>query len=70
MPDNESRYITTQEAAAYLQLAKNTLEKYRSIGNKGPKFYRINGSRVRYKFSDLDEYMESACYTATSDYLN
>ncbi len=67
MPSN-NKYINTKEAAHYLGLAVNTLEKYRSIGNKGPKYYRISKSAIRYKVSDLDTYMEENCFSATCEY--
>lgn len=68
MPNNESRLITTKEAALMLGLAKNTLEKYRSIGNKGPKFIRMGKNAIRYRISDIEKYISECCFSATCEY--
>ena len=59
MPFNKHALITTEEAAKYLGLKKNTLEKYRSIGNMGPKYHRVGATAIRYKIIEIDEWVES-----------
>lgn len=53
MPDpiDESPYLTTEEAAAYLRMSRFTLEKFRSQGG-GPNFRHHGG--VVYTKVDLD----------------
>ena len=60
-------YITTQEAAEYLGLKKNTLEKYRSLGC-GPKYYKITRRSVRYKYVDLVKWAERLPCEGTYEY--
>lgn len=47
-----SPYLTTGEAADYLRLKRNTLEKMRRQG-RGPRF-RKHGRRVLYLIDDLE----------------
>ena len=53
------KWLTTEEAAAYIRRSISFLEKLRAAG-KGPKYYTPEGSRkgIIYKISDLDLYME------------
>ena len=46
MPALPPRYLTNNEAAAFLQLSPRTLEKQRVIGG-GPRFHKF-GRRVMY----------------------
>lgn len=53
--------LTVVEAAAYLSLAKGTLDNWRNKGI-GPKFIRLgHGKRgpVRYRKAVLDEWLKS-----------
>ena len=47
----EGPYLTTREAALFLKLKPNTLEKMRVYGG-GPS-YRKHGRNVRYHIDDL-----------------
>ncbi|WP_428610605.1 helix-turn-helix transcriptional regulator [Sedimenticola sp.] len=60
-----SRYLTNDEAAAYLRLSPRTLEKQRVIGG-GPRFRKF-GRRVMYAVSDLDAWADAGSYGATCD---
>jgi predicted DNA-binding transcriptional regulator AlpA len=51
--------MVVAEAAKYLGLAASTLDKLRCQG-KGPRFMRINGKRIFYRQTDLDEYLEES----------
>lgn len=59
------RYLTNDEAAAYLRLSPRTLEKQRVIGG-GPKFRKF-GRRVMYAVVDLDAWADQRSFEATSD---
>lgn len=59
------RYLTNDEAAAYLRLSPRTLEKQRVIGG-GPRFRKF-GRRVMYARTDLDAWADSRSFEATSD---
>jgi predicted DNA-binding transcriptional regulator AlpA len=50
------RMLNTQEAADYLGLAKNTLEKARTYGD-GPYFTKFSSRAVRYAIEDLDAWI-------------
>ena len=59
------RYLTTPEAAGYLRLKPNTLEKMRLSG-RGPKF-RGHGRNVVYAIDDLDAWSGEQVRQSTSD---
>ena len=56
--------IGTGEAAKYLGLSRSTLEKWRIYGG-GPKFYKYL-KVVRYRVSDLDEWLTERLVSSTS----
>jgi len=60
-----ARYLTNDEAAAYLRLSPRTLEKLRVLGG-GPRFRKF-GRRVRYALTDLDAWADGRSYAMTSD---
>jgi excisionase family DNA binding protein len=62
---NTEIYLTPREAAAYLKSSTSTLAKRRLRCN-GPKFSRI-GRAIRYRKSDLDEFMGRSRVQSTSD---
>jgi hypothetical protein len=59
------RYLTNDEAAAFLRLSPRTLEKQRVIGG-GPRFRKF-GRRVLYAVADLESWAESRAFEMTSD---
>jgi hypothetical protein len=59
------RYMTNDEAAAYLRLSPRTLEKQRVLGG-GPRFRKF-GRRVMYAVADLDAWADQRSFEATSD---
>lgn len=61
----EKPFLNTREAAAWLRLTKNTLEKMRVYGN-GP-LYRKHGRYVRYHLDDLIAWSEGNKRKSTSD---
>ncbi|SFN99517.1 Helix-turn-helix domain-containing protein [Variovorax sp. PDC80] len=60
-----SRYLTNDEAAAFLRLSPRTLEKQRVIGG-GPRFRKF-GRRVMYALSDLEAWADARSFEATCD---
>ena len=58
-------YLTPREAAEFLRTSTSTLAKRRLYGD-GPKFCRI-GRAIRYRKSDLDEFMARSRVRSTSD---
>ena len=64
-PD-QTEYLTTGQAAAFLGLSPNTLNTYRVIGG-GPPVYKF-GRWIRYARTDLDTWArERARRSATGD---
>ena len=64
-PNSQSRFLTSDEAAAYLRLSPKTLEKHRSVGS-GPRFKRF-GRIVRYTIRDLDDWAETHTFEVSSE---
>jgi excisionase family DNA binding protein len=58
-------YLKPREAAAYLNSSTSTLAKRRLYGN-GPRYHRI-GTAIRYRKSDLDQFMALSAVTSTSE---
>jgi excisionase family DNA binding protein len=48
--------LTTREAAGYLRLAITTLEHWRLEG-RGPKAIRLSSRQVRYRRTDVDQWL-------------
>lgn len=57
--------LNTQEAAKYVRLGKPTLERFRISGG-GPRYCELGGA-VRYRKSDLDEWLEARLVRSTSE---
>ena len=54
-----------REAAAFLAVSPRTLQGWRSKGG-GPAFIKM-GRSVRYRASDLDDFLNGGIRTSTSD---
>ncbi|MDT4846643.1 hypothetical protein FQZ97_806720 [compost metagenome] len=59
------RYLTNNEAAAFLRLSPRTLEKQRVIGG-GPRFHKF-GRRVMYAVADLQAWADARSFETTFD---
>jgi excisionase family DNA binding protein len=57
--------LTVHEAADYLRLSKRTLERLR-VSGLGPKFVKCGGRSIRYRQSDLDEWISRRIVGSTS----
>tara|TARA_R110002124_G_scaffold160502_1_gene327758 strand:- start:11787 stop:11990 length:204 start_codon:yes stop_codon:yes gene_type:complete len=55
----------TPQAAQYIGLATSTLETKRTRGG-GPKFIKMPSGTVRYRKSDLDDWIENSCQLVSS----
>ena len=58
-------WMNTEQAADYLQVSKETLQRWRVTG-EGPKYNKLPGL-VRYSVSELDAWMKSLERQSTSD---
>lgn len=59
------RWLTREEAAAYLGVKERTIDRYR---RNGLLAYRATGSRVyRFRIEDLDDWMKPAPKTRSRD---
>ena len=57
--------LDTSETATHIRVSKPTLERWRVSGN-GPPFVKL-GKAVRYRRSDLDEWLASRVVRSTSE---
>ena len=62
-----SPYLTVEQAADYLRVSKNYLDKLR-VSGLGPPFVRLGRRKVLYRMSDLNEWVEERIYASTSQY--
>ena len=62
---NAEPFLTTKEAARFLVLKTNTLEKMRVYG--GGPIYRKHGRYVRYHIDDLYAWSDQRIKSSTSD---
>ncbi len=69
-PNDEDYCLTSEEAAAFLKLSRQTLDRLRGTGD-GPLFTKSSPSRngkVIYKKSDLIKWLDSRSFRSTSEY--
>ena len=64
--DENTRLMTTREAAAHVGLSHRTLENYRSRGG-GPPFYVVGSVLVRYLLSEVLKWAVARRRHSTSD---
>lgn len=57
---------TPKEVAAYMRttVASLATQRYKGVG---PKFVKVDGKRVLYRWTDVEEYVESRLMTRTDD---
>jgi excisionase family DNA binding protein len=58
--------LTQREAANVLRLSQRTIERLR-VSGVGPKFIRCGGRSIRYRQSDLEEWIASRVVQSTSE---
>ena len=63
---DETKYFYTKDAAKFLGLSKQTLEKLRVVVGGGPR-YRKFGRSVRYTEADLTEWADARTRTCITE---
>lgn len=61
-PPRRERWLTTQEAADRLRVKRKTLYNWAStweVEHRGPQPHRMGGRALRYRESDVDQYIAS-----------
>lgn len=58
--------LTTQEAANYLGVSKQFLERDRYVGARIP-YIQVGARAIRYRLQDLNEYLDSQLKTSTAE---
>lgn len=66
LPPGCSPALDTAQAAAYVGLAPNTLEKLRHYGG-GPRFVRYGRRAIRYLKADVDQWLAARTFENTSE---
>ena len=61
----ESEFLTSGQAAQFLQVSINTLSCWRSRGT-GPSYVKLGKRLIRYRKSDLDAWIKSESIGVTS----
>jgi predicted DNA-binding transcriptional regulator AlpA len=56
--------LTVEESAGVLRVSPHTLDKWRTYGG-GPRYTRV-GRRIRYRSSDLSQFIDSRTQVSTS----
>jgi predicted DNA-binding transcriptional regulator AlpA len=61
------RYLSSSEAANYLNVSQSMLAKRRLSGD-GPRYSKL-GKRVLYEIADLDAWIADRKHSSTSEYV-
>ena len=61
------KLLKTAEAAQYLGVSESLLHKLRLTGG-GPVFVRLAGRSIRYRRTDLDDWVNASAMASTSAY--
>lgn len=64
--DDYPPVLTTAQTAELLQVSAQTLRNWRWRG-RGPKFLRLSSNRVRYRLSDVLDWMQSNTFSSTTE---
>lgn len=59
------QFLDTRQAAAYLHHSKSCLEWWR-LENRGPRYFKFGG-RIRYRVSDLDNWLAARVVKTSED---
>lgn len=63
---SNSPFLTEDDAAEWLNISVRTLQRMRAEGS-GPKFTKM-GRRVLYNRAHVESWLETRCFTSTSEY--
>ena len=53
-----TRMLTSKQVAEQLNVTEWCLRNWRHLGTKGPKFLKIEGGFIRYRQSDVNEWLK------------
>ena len=59
---SDKKFLSTAEAAHYVDCSCSSLEHWR-MAKKGPPFVQIGPRKIRYRTADLEEWIESRVIT-------
>lgn len=65
MKTNEGALLNERETAEFLGVSRRTLQGWRS-NQTGPRWVRINTKSIRYRQSDLTDWIERRTVTPTN----
>jgi len=60
------QFLTEVEVSVLLNVSARTLQGWRLRGG-GPPFIKLSRGMVRYRRSDLDDYLRRRCFASTSE---
>ncbi len=63
---NHDELMTSPDAARFLKLEPQTLRSWRVQG-RGPRYIRIAGTRVAYRRSELEQWLEDRTFQSTAE---
>lgn len=66
-PDLSNRLVNEKEAAQFLGYTVRALQNWRVRGG-GPKFVKVSARSVRYRVSDLGEWVDARIVNSTSSH--
>ena len=69
---SNDKILTTEEAAEEFEIPVGTLIKARIKGN-GPRFLKLgdaNNAPLRYRASDIEDWLDSNTYTSVAEAMN
>lgn len=66
-PDLTNRLVNEKEAAQFLGYTVRALQNWRLRGG-GPSFVKVSSRSIRYRLSDLGEWVESRIVSSTSSH--
>lgn len=64
-----TKHITVDEAAEYLEVTRQTLDRMRYHGD-GPALLKITARAIRYRKTDIDRWLEERVYRGGDEYRN
>lgn len=66
---NNDCLMTEAQLAEFLNSKRDTLRYWRLIG-QGPKFLKLGPKQVRYRMSDVNEWLDRHVYQSTAELAN
>ncbi len=57
-PIQDTPLLTSQQVADSLGVSEWCLRNWRHLGTKGPKYLKLEGGYIRYRKSDVDDWLK------------